>query len=148
MDAPESRKDIPDALCYGLDRCQRPAQSARGLNADGQTFRDVPADLFEYFGGAVDVLDLSGLIVHRVHHVFRGAHYARSSILNPVGISICGVFSFSGKKLINTRYNAVAVLQLVHEVIDRPHNGFPQPLSNGLANVNQGVFHRFTKGVE
>ena len=93
MDAPESRKDASDALCHSLHRCQRPAQSARVLDADGEAFRDVPADLFEDLGRTIDVISLLGSIYGVVHHVLYSTRCAGFVFLDALRPSVCDIFT-------------------------------------------------------
>ena len=93
MDAPESRKDASDALCHSLHRCQRPAQSARVLDADGEAFRDVPANLFKDPRGAVDVIPLLGGIYGVVHHALYSTRCAGFVFLDALRPSVCDIFT-------------------------------------------------------
>ena len=93
VDAPESRKDASDALCHSLHRCQRPAQSARVLDADGKAFRDVLAYLFEDLGGAVAVIPLLGGIYGVVHHTLYSTRCAGFVFLDALRRSVCDIFT-------------------------------------------------------
>ena len=91
VDAPESRKDVPDALRHSLDRRRCPCQHALVANADGQTFRDVPADLFEDPRGAVDVIPLLGGIYGVVHHALYSTRCAGFVFLDALRPSVCDI---------------------------------------------------------
>ena len=93
VDAPESRKDASDALCHSLHRCQRPAQSARVLDANGKAFRDVLAYLFKNLRGAVDVIPLLGGIYGVVHHLLYSTRCAGFVFLDALRPSICDIFT-------------------------------------------------------